>query len=94
MLATPTPSAVGRTTLLHLDHMNDHKGYTKLLSTWAKQCRLTGVLFLSLHCDPRPRHSWQHPPHPMPKQEKLPGSHLTAAILPVEYHAERSFLSM
>ena len=53
-----SPTAAGRTTLLHLDHMNDHKGYTKLLSLWTKQCRLTGVLFLSLHCDPRPRHIW------------------------------------
>lgn len=46
----------GRTTLLHLDHMNDHKGYTKLMCTWAKQLRLGGVIFLSLHCSPRPRH--------------------------------------
>lgn len=52
MLAPPT----GRTTLLHLDHMNDHKGYTKLLCKWCSQLKLGGVIFLSLHCDPRPRH--------------------------------------
>jgi hypothetical protein len=51
MLAT-----YGRTTLLHLDHMNDYKGYTKLLQKWCSQLRLGGVIFLSLHCDPRPRH--------------------------------------
>lgn len=50
------PTTAGRTTLLHLDHMNDHKGYTKLLQKWCAQCKLGGVLFLSLHCDPRPRH--------------------------------------
>lgn len=55
-MRAPSATAVGRTTLVHLDHMNDHKGYTKLLSTWAKQLKLTGVIFLSLHCDPRPRH--------------------------------------
>jgi hypothetical protein len=48
-------SGAGRTTLVHFDHMNDHKGYSKLLSTWARQLRLGGVLFLSLHCTPRPR---------------------------------------
>jgi hypothetical protein len=49
-------ATAGRTTLLHLDHMNDYKGYTKLLQKWCTQCRLSGVIFLSLHCDPRPRH--------------------------------------
>lgn len=49
-------SAGGRTTLLHFDHMNDYKGYTKLLQKWCGQLRLGGVIFLSLHCDPRPRH--------------------------------------
>ena len=49
-------SAAGRTTLLHLDHMNDHRGYTKLLQKWCSQLKLGGVIFLSLHCDPRPRH--------------------------------------
>ena len=50
----PTPA--GRTTLLHLDHMNDYRGYTKQLCGWARQLKLGGVIFLSLHCDPRPRH--------------------------------------
>ena len=49
-------STAGRTTLLHLDHMNDYKGYTKLLQKWCGQLKLGGVIFLSLHCDPRPRH--------------------------------------
>lgn len=48
-------STAGRTTLLHFDHMNDYKGYTKLLQKWCSQLRLGGVIFLSLHCDPRPR---------------------------------------
>ena len=52
LASTPT----GRTTLLHFDHMNDYKGYTKLLQKWCTQLRLGGVIFLSLHCDPRPRH--------------------------------------
>ena len=59
MLTTPTTAAAlsaGRTTLLHLDHMNDHRGYSKKLASWAQQLKLGGVLFLSLHCDPRPRH--------------------------------------
>jgi hypothetical protein len=41
---------------VHIDHMNDHKGYSKLLASWAKQLKLSGLLFLSLQCDPRPRH--------------------------------------
>ena len=45
-----------QTTVIHFDHMNDYQGYTKLLSKWTKQLRLGGVLFLSLHCKPRPRH--------------------------------------
>ena len=54
-----TPSGMltaGRTTLLHFDHMNDYRGYTKLLQKWCAQLRLGGVIFLSLHCEPRPRH--------------------------------------
>jgi len=46
----------GRTTLIHFDHMNNFKGYTKLLSKWAKQLRLGGVIFLPRNCKPRPRH--------------------------------------
>ena len=59
LLSTPTTASAlsaGRTTLIHLDHMNDHRGYAKLLSTWSRQLKLGGVLFLSLHCSPRPRH--------------------------------------
>lgn len=52
----PSSTVAGRTTLLHFDHMNDYKGYTKLLKKWCGQLRLGGVIFLSLHCDPRPRH--------------------------------------
>ena len=55
MRSTATET-IGRTTLIHLDHMNDYKGYTKLLAKWAKQLKLGGVLFLSLNCQPRPRH--------------------------------------
>jgi hypothetical protein len=46
----------GRTTIVHFDHMNDYRGYTKTLCRWAKQLKLGGVIFLSLHCKPRPRH--------------------------------------
>ena len=48
--------APGLTTLLHFDHMNDYRGYTKLLNKWTKQLKLGGAIFLSLHCKPRPRH--------------------------------------
>lgn len=44
-------------TLIHLDHMNDHRGYIKTMSKWVQQhTSLQGVVFLPLHCHPRPRH--------------------------------------
>eukprot|EP00747_Dinoflagellata_sp_TGD_P170840 gnl/TRDRNA2_/TRDRNA2_203455_c0_seq1.p1 gnl/TRDRNA2_/TRDRNA2_203455_c0~~gnl/TRDRNA2_/TRDRNA2_203455_c0_seq1.p1 ORF type:complete len:252 (+),score=17.99 gnl/TRDRNA2_/TRDRNA2_203455_c0_seq1:110-865(+) len=49
-------SMSGNTTLLHLDHMNDHKGYSKTLTRWASQLKLSGVIFLPVACTPRPRH--------------------------------------
>ena len=45
LLSTPTTTSAlsaGRTTLIHLDHMNDHRGYAKLLSTWSRQLKLGG----------------------------------------------------
>ena len=48
--------AAGRTTIVHLDHMNDSKGYCKTLSRWCQNLKLGGVLFLATHHKPRPRH--------------------------------------
>ena len=42
--------------IIHLDHMNDYRGYTKRLHKWTKQLGLAGVCFLPLHTSPRPRH--------------------------------------
>lgn len=49
-------AAAGRTTIVHLDHMNDYKGYCKILSKWCKQLKIGGVIFLATHHKPRPRH--------------------------------------
>ena len=56
MIVDKAAAAAGRTTVVHLDHMNDFKGYTKILSKWCKQLKLGGCIFLATHHKPRPRH--------------------------------------
>jgi len=56
MIMDKTVAAAGRTTIVHLDHMNDYKGYCKTLGKWCKQLKIGGVLFLATHHKPRPRH--------------------------------------
>ena len=56
MIVDKAAAAAGRTTIVHLDHMNDYKSYCKTLSKWCKQLKLGGVLFLATHHKPRPRH--------------------------------------
>ena len=49
MARTPTSAAVlagSSTVLLHLDHMNDPKGYCGLLCEWSRQLSITGPLFV------------------------------------------------
>lgn len=48
-MVTPSTTSVltpSSTILLHLDHMNDVKGYCGLLCEWSRQLSLDGVLFV------------------------------------------------
>ena len=45
-----------KTTVLHIDHMNDYKKYTKLLQKWAMQLDVQGCILFPEDARPRPRH--------------------------------------
>ena len=44
--STPAIQSEGTTLLLHLDHMNDPKGYCALLCDWSRQLSISGPLFV------------------------------------------------
>ena len=44
--STPAIQSEGTTLLLHLDHMNDPKGYCGLLCDWSRQLSISGPLFV------------------------------------------------
>ena len=45
-----------RTTLLHIDHMNDSQGYLGKLRGFASQLNMGGVILFPMDARPRPRH--------------------------------------
>ena len=54
MKSAPSPSRT--TTLLHVDHMNDHQGYIKLLRKWHVELDMHGCILFPVNARPRPRH--------------------------------------